>query len=329
MNRRPNIHGQLIAVNVQAAPHNGSNSEESKMSKRLTLKRLKREEEKSKVGNPDRKVQKKKIWNNFTQPGVIGRLNSLFLHESMSDVVFTVKTAQESENMPAHSVILSMASDVFFKNFMDEKFNKNRGDDGRQHITITDIEPKIFRRLLYFIYTDKIKLNPESAFQMIDAAKKYNVHGLIRRCLNQFIVGLNARKYDPTYVFGILNMASCHHFEDLHDQALSAIEWHEEMIEHEDFFILDKDVFQKVVQNLWKFTSNPQRIFTRMIDFAHHKLAEANKSTDIWDVREYLKDTVSSLDVCKFNSKKDRLFMADSGILNDGKAMELRYGLNA
>ncbi|KAK9059101.1 hypothetical protein SSX86_021720 [Deinandra increscens subsp. villosa] len=74
-------------------------------------------------------------------------LNFGMLLENMegSDVVFNVA----GETFYAHKLVLAARSPVFRSRFFEKE-----GDD--HEIVITDMEPKVFKAMLYFIYTDEL-----------------------------------------------------------------------------------------------------------------------------------------------------------------------------
>ena len=101
-----------------------------------------------------------------------------FMHDGIySDVQFMVK----GEKIPGHILIIQEGSPVLaamFENEMTEASSRI--------VVIEDVEPDIFRRLLYFLYTGKVSPRVEVEDEMIEplfiAADKYQVEALKERC---------------------------------------------------------------------------------------------------------------------------------------------------
>ncbi|KAL3081766.1 hypothetical protein niasHS_011851 [Heterodera schachtii] len=90
-----------------------------------------------------------------------------------SDVQFLVGKGDKKE--ATHRAILSSASDVFKAMF--------RYDKGQ--IEITDIEIDTFKTMLTFIYTKHSNgLNANNWLDVLKAADKYNIKGLVNECAN-------------------------------------------------------------------------------------------------------------------------------------------------
>ncbi|KAL3105173.1 hypothetical protein niasHT_028845 [Heterodera trifolii] len=104
--------------------------------------------------------------------------------------------------LSAHKVVLMSASDEFEKMFINEK------DDASADIPVIDVpdvEAKVFKVMLNFIYLDELsELRGENAMAVLYAAKKYNISGLIDQCLqipiqsmpNVFLAYAQARLFE-------------------------------------------------------------------------------------------------------------------------------------
>ncbi|KAL3093501.1 hypothetical protein niasHS_004687 [Heterodera schachtii] len=111
-------------------------------------------------------------------------MKKVFDNEEYSDVQFLFgkdnkkegrvnKKAKKQEVISAHKVILSSASDVFEAMF--------RYDKGQ--IEITDIEIGAFKVMLTFIYTMRLNgLDANNLLDVLKAADKYNIIGLVKKC---------------------------------------------------------------------------------------------------------------------------------------------------
>ncbi|KAL3069957.1 hypothetical protein niasHT_031439 [Heterodera trifolii] len=83
-----------------------------------------------------------------------------------ADVHFLVGKGKEKEFLSAHKLLLQIASDVFKAMFRFDALN---------------LEKQI--AMLKFIYTDELgEMNGDTFFEVLYAAKKYNVNALVKKC---------------------------------------------------------------------------------------------------------------------------------------------------
>jgi speckle-type POZ protein len=123
----------------------------------------------------------------------------LFLHGNLAnllgskvgcDVTFEVA----SELFTAHKIILAARSGVF----MAEFFGPGKENAAATRVRIDDMEPKVFKALLHFIYTDTLpKINKGDevamAIGLLVAAKRYGVNRLGSICEDIFFFYADAR----------------------------------------------------------------------------------------------------------------------------------------
>ncbi|KAL3102677.1 hypothetical protein niasHT_027765 [Heterodera trifolii] len=109
------------------------------------------------------------------------RIKLLLSTGHCSDVHFLVGEGDEKEHFAAHKLILIAASDVFESMFRFEAQNTKKGNDESNPIVVSDIASDVFKAVLSFIYTDDLSaLNGKNTTEMLYAAKKYNVTGLVK-----------------------------------------------------------------------------------------------------------------------------------------------------
>ncbi|KAL3093300.1 hypothetical protein niasHT_030014 [Heterodera trifolii] len=89
-----------------------------------------------------------------------------------ADVHFLVGKGKEKEFLSAHKLLLQIASDVFKAMFRFDALNLEK-----------QIGAGAFKAMLKFIYTDELgEMNGDTFFQVLFAAKKYNVTALVKKC---------------------------------------------------------------------------------------------------------------------------------------------------
>lgn len=135
-----------------------------------------------------------------TKTTVKERLSFLFNNEILCDVHFIVGKDANQQVIPAHKFVLSVGSAVF-----DAMFNgvlATKSDE----IELPDVEPAAFLHLLKFLYSDEVRIGPESVMTTLYTAKKYAVAALEEHCVdflksnlgtdNAFLLLTQARLFD-------------------------------------------------------------------------------------------------------------------------------------
>ena len=91
-----------------------------------------------------------------------------------TDVTFIV----QGESIKAHKSILAVRSQ-YFQRMFESDVEENITDE----VKVPDIEPEVFRGLLQFLYSGLAPKNvADKAFELLLAADKYGVDGLIKIC---------------------------------------------------------------------------------------------------------------------------------------------------
>ncbi|CAD6208731.1 GSCOCG00003538001-RA-CDS [Cotesia congregata] len=109
---------------------------------------------------------------------MVADYRKLFESKKSCDVVIKVK----DETFQAHKAILMARSEEFFKLFTVEMKESNE-----EFITLSDIEPKIFKSLLEFIYTDEVSDLDVVVESLLEAADKYLIKSLKNMCVESLI----------------------------------------------------------------------------------------------------------------------------------------------
>ncbi|GAB2285687.1 BTB/POZ and MATH domain-containing protein 4 [Dionaea muscipula] len=132
-----------------------------------------------------------------------------------SDVVINV----DGEKFPAHKLVLAARSPAFRSEFF-EKLNEDK-----QEIVLTDMEPKVLKAILHFIYTDmlveEVDLDPSTScsessmsgslrIKLLEAADKYGLTRLKRLCESCL-----CKEISVNSVCKVLALADCHHATEL------------------------------------------------------------------------------------------------------------------
>ncbi|XP_076333753.1 BTB/POZ domain-containing protein 6-A-like isoform X2 [Tachypleus tridentatus] len=106
----------------------------------------------------------------------------LYNSEEHHDVIFMVGKGENIWRFPCHSFILYEASPAFQSLLFWEVANR----DNVRTLTVEDVEPEVFEKLLRFVYCGADEASPTSvrmALQLFATSKKYNVQKLSTICL--------------------------------------------------------------------------------------------------------------------------------------------------
>ncbi|XP_072938186.1 BTB/POZ domain-containing protein 2-like [Epargyreus clarus] len=135
-----------------------------------------------------------------TKTTVKERLSFLFNNEILCDVHFIVGKDANQQVIPAHKFVLSVGSAVF-----DAMFNGVLATKSHE-VELPDVEPAAFLHLLKFLYSDEVRIGPESVMTTLYTAKKYAVAALEEHCVdflkrnlgtdNAFLLLTQARLFD-------------------------------------------------------------------------------------------------------------------------------------
>ncbi|KAL3077420.1 hypothetical protein niasHT_033958 [Heterodera trifolii] len=117
---------------------------------------------------------------------LVQRMRHLMTTGEGADVQFLVGKEDEKELIPAHKLILKSASSVFDEMFPTNTVNEKREDaDWEMTMEVIDVDVKAFKTMLSFIYTNECcGLNEHNVMEVLYAAKKYRIAGLINACVN-------------------------------------------------------------------------------------------------------------------------------------------------
>ncbi|XP_065209098.1 speckle-type POZ protein-like isoform X1 [Planococcus citri] len=133
-------------------------------------------------------------------------LEQLFNDDRFKDVTFSVK----GKKYTGHKTILSARSSVF-----NTMLRSEMRESKENEIVITDIEPRIFDKMLQYIYTGKVKNLPESVYELLPVADKYDLEELKVMCEDVLLKKLSADN-----AAAILKLADMHNAEMLKARTL-------------------------------------------------------------------------------------------------------------
>ncbi|GFS73684.1 speckle-type POZ protein [Trichonephila clavipes] len=122
------------------------------------------------------------------------------------DVLSDMKLRTNTTTIPVHTPVLGARSSVFKAMFSSDMKEKSQGC-----VDVTDLDDDTVRRMLLYMYTDKLEDLPwESVCQLHAAADKYDVASLRSKC-----TAILQSKLSPTNACQILSLADMHEYKAL------------------------------------------------------------------------------------------------------------------
>ena len=153
----------------------------------------------------------------FSQNGqkALQDFSVLFNQQKYCDVQFCLKDGDVDEQIGGHAIILSARSPVFAAMFQHEMKESKTG-----RVTILDIRPEIFKKLLQFIYSGQLStaLTEDTAQAMFVAADKYDINELKEECVDFILTCIRMEN-----VINLMVWANFYSIKELKDAALAFV----------------------------------------------------------------------------------------------------------
>ena len=146
------------------------------------------------------------ITNEKCQLQLLNNYESFLKDQHLSDVTIFIS----NKRLKAHKTILAAHSPVFLA-----MFKNDTKENHENTIVITDIDLKVFQELLRFIYSGKIEDMDAIVMDLLVAADKYSIDGLMMKCEQYLQNSLN-----PDNVIDILVLADNHNADNLRQSAI-------------------------------------------------------------------------------------------------------------
>ncbi|XP_057324128.1 speckle-type POZ protein-like [Microplitis mediator] len=121
---------------------------------------------------------------NFSKSQMVGDIKEIYISRANSDVTIVVG----DKEFQAHKFIMMVRSPVLSKMLTHEMVEKKS-----KQVSITDITPEIFEKVLEYIYTDQVIDLGDDAFDLLEAAKKYQLLSLEKMCEHSLCTTLSRR----------------------------------------------------------------------------------------------------------------------------------------
>ena len=182
----------------------------------------------------------KKAKANIRERGIF-----MFNNDLLSDVSLVFRSSSDDSDVrkskmaiPAHKIVLSICSPVFFAMFNGELSEKS------DSIDLPDCEYEGVLEMLRYMYSGQVELNGRNVMQVLYVAKKYILPSLAEDCIDFLI-----RNLDVGNVFCLLSCAELYDEKCLADRCWELIDREtEEVVKEEGFVTIERSLLEVIVQ---------------------------------------------------------------------------------
>ncbi|XP_057324129.1 speckle-type POZ protein-like [Microplitis mediator] len=179
---------------------------------------------------------------NFSKSQLIDDIEELYNSKANSDVTIVVG----DKEFQAHKLIMMARSPVFSAMFDHEMIEKKS-----KQVSIPDISPEIFEKVLKYIYTDQVTDLDVVAADLLEAADKYQLLSLKKMCEHSLCSTLNCQNAVKRII-----LADRHHAGQLLDYVTECIIADASIIVTDDFKELERSSPSLGFQLLKKIVSS-------------------------------------------------------------------------
>lgn len=109
---------------------------------------------------------------------VVERIDNLLGNKFRSDLTFIIE--DDKSEIPAHKLIIALASPVFDRIVygLDTKFSPS------DVIKVRGITRDAFMQILRHVYTDKIEINEDNVFEILEKSNFFGLAAIVTECVN-------------------------------------------------------------------------------------------------------------------------------------------------
>ena len=175
------------------------------------------------------------------------RCKSMLNNEVLSDVKFVVKASRNSGQsdskrrkvvIPAHKILLSICSPVFYAMFCGNMA------ETKEHIDLPDCGFEGMLELLRYIYTDEVHLSGDNVMEVLYLAEKYLIPSLASECTDYL-----GRNLDFSNLFCVLHHAQRYENKDLLRSCWDLIDNEtEKALKSSEFMTMERSFVKQLVR---------------------------------------------------------------------------------
>ena len=183
---------------------------------------------------------------------------------STHDVTF--KTS-DGGSVSAHRAIVAAGSPVFHAMLYG-----NMKESNEKEIELPSVDTETFSNLLMFLYTGRIKVNPECFENILDTARFFNVSSVEVKIADFIARSLNIKNF-----FSIINVAIDKKFDQLLEHCLIFMDGNaHELVTASNFSSLPAEVVLKICQSS-DLDIKEVELFLALVEWYNHKKSEVSE----------------------------------------------------
>ena len=172
-------------------------------------------------------------------------LEQILYSDEFSDV--EILAGEPPERIHAHRQILAASSDVF-KHMLYGPFAEAQ----RREVPIPNIQPRVLKALLQFVYTGKVQIDTDIVVPLIQAADQYNVKGAkeeFGKAAEAFMVKADTSSASISQVLRLLCDSHAASIAEIMQMSLNFIDTHTlDVLESDSLLSLPKELMVLVLQ---------------------------------------------------------------------------------
>lgn len=235
-----------------------------------------------------------------------------YMYENKIDCDVTFAVGPAKEVIAAHKYVLISRSAVFYAMLSGPLANST------QNIEVPDIDPETFKKLLQYIYYEDTRMEIDEAYNILYAAKKYGIEGLVERC-----VRLMKTRMTHENVCWILAHSEMYGDQETKQACLDYFfRYSATSIQSASFTDLSASLIEEIL-NANKLNLPPERIFEALVMWSEKECQRQNLPVIGDNQRKVLGNLLNSVDFSQMDVTYFSEAVSNSGILPQEKVIAL------
>ncbi|XP_038068781.1 ankyrin repeat and BTB/POZ domain-containing protein 1-like [Patiria miniata] len=199
------------------------------------------------------------VFCQFYGPGILPFCGEVPEQSPFADVCFNV----EGQYFYCHKVFFCCRSE-YFRALLSDHFSENVQDPyySLPVVTLHDLTPQIFAKIVYYIYTERVELTEDTSYDVLCFADLYLLPGLKRICANVI-----SRHLSTDNVISVLRVSRMFSLTKLEDQCT------EYMAKYLDKFIESEEFEKLIIEDAAEINDREETDSIVVVDDIRHHIS--------------------------------------------------------